>query len=126
MKQINLYNLTYFNNQAHLNKLNRLIQIREKLMIHDIAIATGCEFQDAAIILFYLYNYYVAEMFLIVYHNKHLDPPVPSLVRKFLEGFPQFPFTCSVCEEEVVSSAQVTYEFMASLKETVEFISEKK
>ena len=89
---ISLDKLPCLGYDSKLNILNRLVQTREALMLHELATSTGCSQQEAMLLLMLLYDLHLAELFLLVYHKDHIDTPIQS--RGLLEGFLSVPFTC--------------------------------
>jgi hypothetical protein len=124
MKRINLNNLDYFKESIPLLKLNRFIKIRTQFTMHEIAIASGCDFKNAMFIVLILYHHYAADLFLVIYHNDHLDNPIAAEIRPFLEGFPKLPYVCFLCERRITSLDQLSFDFMVKLlHNNIEFVS---
>lgn len=91
-------------------------------MPHQIASATGCSLEEALAVLLLLFRLSVAEAFLLVYHNIHEGDTPPILARGILDGLPQVPFVCEICQEEIASSSELSYDFLFKITENVCFI----
>ncbi len=109
----------FFNDQASLAKLNRLLSIHENLMPHQLAAATGCNLDEAMQVLMYLFYLRLARLYLLVYHISHSEP---VLKRSIFDGFPELPIICPSCELEIIKEDELEYDFLFSLLDKIEFI----
>jgi hypothetical protein len=76
-------------------------------------------YEDAFYILLILDNLNLCEIYLEVYHNCS-SLPIKRLV--YGSGFPELPFVCESCLNEVSSSESLRYNFIAITKELINFI----
>lgn len=107
---INLNSFPFFQDEASLTRLNNLFASRSNLMPHEVASATGCSLEEAMHLLMFLYDKRMAEAYLVVYHERHLDEP-PIEVRPIVQGFPSLPMVCEVCGEVISEEADLSYGF---------------
>lgn len=122
--QVNLDKLPCLEDSVSLETLNRLFRSRDAVMLHELATSTGCSQQESMFLLMYLYDLRLAEPFLLVYHEDHLD--VPILSRKLLDGFPSVPFTCPECERNITSTDQLSYDYSFKIVgNAIEFVTSK-
>jgi hypothetical protein len=91
-------------------------------MPHQVAAATGCELEEAMEVLMLLYDQYLAEALLLVYHNEHLDAPATAV--SISEGLPSLPFICSVCEKGISDPKELSYDFLFRLNGKILFVVE--
>jgi uncharacterized protein YebE (UPF0316 family) len=121
MTEVDLSNLHCFDNDLIISRLNRFIDINESLMPHSIAIATGCKLEEALTLLFTLYDKYLVEGYLLLYHKAHLD--FPFEIRNLSEGIPQKSISCSICETTDIPREEIFYDFEFKLRDQVIFIT---
>lgn len=114
--KINLNNFPYFRDPSNLEKLNRHIRLHPDFMLHQIAIATGCTYEDAMGILMLLYHQELTDVFLVIYHTSQSDTPI--LTNRFVDGLPLTPFVNPATDEVIESLNELTYEFLFRLKES--------
>jgi hypothetical protein len=107
-------------NDSNLEILQRLLKTRDALMPHQLAGATGCSLNEAMQLLLSLFDQGLAELLLLVYHRAHPDVPIQS--RNLLNGFPQLPFLCSECEDEIMSKDELLYDFLFRIPSPIELL----
>jgi hypothetical protein len=123
MTEVKLSKVYYFNEDSHLEKLNRHVRIHTDLMPHQVAAATGCKLEEAMEVLMLLFHLYLAEALLLVYHNDH--PNIPAKALNISEGLPSLPFICDVCEKEISNPDELSYDFLFKKKDDIQFVLEK-
>ena len=124
MKTISLEKSGFFSEPANLEKLNRFISSRNTLnfMPHELAVATGCAFEDAMEVLTLLYRLDIAKQFLLVYHIAEPDYVIEQ--RDIAQGPPDLPMiilNSNFNEVEVTDSRELLYSFLFKLNDKVEF-----
>jgi len=123
--KVNLHNLHCFSEHDKLVTLNRLAVTNPDLMPHQVAVATGCDLNEAMQVLMLLYDMHLAEAYTLVYHTTHSDgPPAEVLRAEISAGLPSFPLRCPLCQEEINSSDEVTYGFLFVLSQGIQFVAE--
>lgn len=121
--KINLSKADCFDQQKMIRTLGELIYKNTDLMIHQVAVATGCDLKQASYILFLLYHYYVADVRLLVYHLTCGTDNVPVIDRTLKEGLPEIPFHCPTCDRVITSIDELTFDFRFKiLTKDVEFV----
>lgn len=123
MLEINLSKFPFFKDKTARELLNRHIQNNPDVMPHGIAVVTGCSFNEATQILFLLFHLYLAEVFLLVYHNDH--PTRAIMARKLSEGFPILPVTCPICDRDIELESELAYDLLFKHKKQIVFIFEE-
>lgn len=122
MEIVSLERFHCFSNEASVLALNRLVEAHSVLMPHQIAVATGCNLDEAMSLLLHLYVLSVASPKTIVYHIlDETDPPVSILLRDLKEGPPELPFICPVCNQEVDSYDELNFDFVFILNTKTSF-----
>ena len=116
-KQLALHRLPSFRNTSQVQKLNDVFAIQNTLMPHQVAVATGCSLDDALTILLLLYDRYLAESFLLVYHVSH--PEQPILTRKLSEGPPSVPVQCDLCERVIENDDELAYDYLFKTRDQI-------
>lgn len=91
-----------------------------KIMPHDLAIRLGITRPDALAVLAILEADGLCTIKLLIYHK--CEPDVPAGAIPYGKGFPNLPWTCSLCEEEVDNYDDLSFDFMAEVKQSIEFI----
>lgn len=104
--------------------VNRLFQRRRESMMHEIATATGCKLEEAAGMFYLLFSRDAAIAFILVYHKQHNDLPVYSHRIPMAEGLPSVPLHCNVCDEEIETLDELTFDLQFQLVKDIEFVSE--
>jgi hypothetical protein len=112
-KEVNLVSFPYFKDSLHLQKLNQHIRLHRDFMTHQIAVATGCSFDDAFGILLLLHFCGLGDMKLLVYHQE--DSSLPMFVRDFSDGPPVPPFVNPINEQEITNTDDLEYDFLLKL-----------
>ena len=121
MAQVNITNIRYFLDNRRIELLENYLYVNDSLMPHSIAIATGCEYDEALSLLLLLYGKNLAEGFVLVYHQLHLDVPVDR--RPIEEGLSlRGSFNCPICDENVGADNDFYYDLEFILTYNVEFI----
>jgi hypothetical protein len=124
-QKVNLNKFRYFNERSHLDSLNHLIRSRNDLMPHEIAIGTGCSFEEAMGVLILLYHLDLADQYLLIYYNK--EPDVPVGMREISEGPPLLPFkinTSAFEEVEIYSMHDLSFGFLFKIRKEIDFVIE--
>lgn len=123
MKTLNLKHFPSFKREGILKNLNELVEHQKELMPHQVAVAAGCTLDEAMGILMLLTADEMAEAYLLVYHTTHDNSSqAPIMARKLTEGFPETPFTCDDCGQEINSTHNLRYDFLFKIKEDMQFI----
>lgn len=118
-EKIQLRSLSFFREPSRIQKLNDLFEIQDTLMPHQVAVATGCSYDDAFTILLLLYHRYLAESYLLVYHNQHNNTPILAL--GISEGLPELPIQCDLCDVAIENEKELSYGFIFSMNSRVIF-----
>lgn len=119
MNKVDISFLNRFKSHNKLFMLNDYILKRDRLMPHEIAVATGCSLSEATTLLIFLYHLYLAEPYLLTYHNQH--PLIVIDKTKLKDGLPKLPITCDYCEDEISGQEELIYEFEFILKDNIQF-----
>lgn len=120
MRTVSLYSLPCFSDSDIIEELNRIGSGQATLMPHVLAIQTGCALEEATALLLLLLRLSIVEGLLLVYHNAHIEDP-PIIARDLLDGLPDVPLVCDICQEKVFNRGDLSYDFMFRLKESVQF-----
>ena len=126
MRTVYLEKSGYFGEPDNLKKLNEFVNSRTTLqfMPHELAVATGCPFEDAMAILTLLYRLNMSAQFLLVYHIAESDYVIER--RDIALGPPSLPmtfFNSNFNEVEVTEPEELIYGFFFKLTDRVEFVS---
>lgn len=92
---------------------NRLAKAKSTLMPHEVSTGIGCSLVEAMQLLLLLYDQGYAEPFLLVYHKDHLDSPIAA--RDLVDGFPNLPFNCELCDQEITTRDSLMFDFLFKL-----------
>jgi hypothetical protein len=122
MKIINLSKFPCLSKEKQLQQINDLIKINDTLMPHQVATATGCGIEEALALLLFLYSLSISNSKLLIYHNNHLENNPPIFAREIKEGLPELPFICDICQTEVQSPDELSYDFLFRLNEEIHFV----
>jgi hypothetical protein len=104
--------------------VNQLFERRRENMMHEIATATGCKLEEVAGMFYLLYSRDAAIAFILVYHKQHNDLPVYSHRIPMEKGIPDMPLRCNVCDEEIETLDDLTFDLQFQLVKDIEFVSE--
>jgi hypothetical protein len=96
---------------------NRLAETKLAFMPHEVSTTIGCSLIEAMQLLLLLYDRGHAEPFLLVYHKDHLDGPVTA--RRLIDGFPDLPFNCELCDQEIDTRESLLFDFLFKLKSQI-------
>ena len=119
MLRVNLNKLPFFRSKEQVSKFNSLSYIHSRrLMYHQVANVTGLSFRESMTLLLYLFHVDLAELYILVYHVRH---PEPIDYRSIFDGFPELPYFCKECEEEVLNENDLKYDYLFVLNPDVEF-----
>jgi hypothetical protein len=100
-----------------LQSLNRLVELNELLMPHQVASATGCTLDEAMKLLMFLASIDIVETFLLVYHlNEDTETISPVMMRPLNEGPPKLPFICNKCGQQITNQNELSYDFIFRFK----------
>lgn len=89
-------------------------------MPHQLAVRLGIEYSDALTILAILDADGLCKNKLLIYHN--CEPEVAAGAIPYGQGFPDLPWFCPLCEEEVENYDELSFDVMAECAEAIEFI----
>jgi hypothetical protein len=121
MEQINLKAFPYFRQLRALTDLNLHVGIHNDFMPHQIAVATGCSLETAMGILLLAFNQSLVDAKLLVYHNTHPETPW-FLAQNIVDGFPNLPLVCSVCDAVIERDEELSYDFLFKPLATLRFV----
>lgn len=89
-------------------------------MPHQIAVMLGISYSDALGLLIELEDNHLCEMKLLIYHSCEPDVPIASM--PYGQGFPQLPWLCPNCDNEVDNMKDLRFDFMAKAFQSIQFI----
>jgi hypothetical protein len=89
-------------------------------MPHEISSPTGLKYSEILAIFTILQAEGFCKNSLLIYHN--CDPDTPMKVTPFEDGLPQLPCVCEYCQEEIYDMGEFSFDVMAKLINSVEFI----
>jgi hypothetical protein len=92
-------------------------------MPHQLAVQTGCSLKDAIALLLMLHILSIADGMLLIYHNSHPDAP-PIMIKNFLDGLPEVPFVCDMCQNEIKNRHELSYDLFFKQNMLVQFTVE--
>ena len=92
----------------------------QKVMPHEIASPLGLKYSEVLAILTILQAEGFCKNFLLIYHNCEKDIPIRAT--PFEEGIPRLPFFCSSCQEVIEEVSELSFDIMAKLYHSIEFI----
>lgn len=91
-----------------------------QIMPHDLAVRLGITRSDALTVLAILEGDGMCSMKLLVYHKCEPDNPAGAI--PYGQGFPNLPWLCPLCEEEVDNYDDLLFDFIAEINQAIEFI----
>jgi hypothetical protein len=112
-EKINLINI-FFEEQA--NRRARIFRVEAS----QLAQSTKIPYQTALSILVLLRMYKLAEQKIVVYHSCD-DFFTPADYIPLSMGFPQMPWTCPLCDDDVEDERELLYEFTFIFEDSVRF-----
>lgn len=126
MQHIVIHKSQFANDANKLMKLNDVVDNpNATLSVGYLTGATGCERDDALYILLLLYELYLVDAFLLVYHQNMTEN---AFLRTKLDvGFPRLPLTILTDDNEEVivdSIDQLFFKYEFNLLKIVQFITE--
>jgi hypothetical protein len=125
MKKINLYRFPRIGKSDSVKRLNRMIRGNRRLMLHQIAVATGCKLDEAMGFVYLVLYEKGGEAFILVFHiTEDTDPPVVAARRPVSKGLPPLPFICNNCGLEIDDPDELSFELELQVSEDVLFVSE--
>ncbi|MEM8674764.1 MAG: hypothetical protein AAGF83_12950 [Cyanobacteria bacterium P01_G01_bin.67] len=89
-------------------------------MPHQLATRLGISLSDALTIIAILESHGYSQNKLLIYHE--CEPEVPADAMPYGEGFPNLPWKCPHCGEEVDSYDELDFDIMAIAQDRIEFI----
>lgn len=101
-------------------ELNKKFSERTTAMPHELAVRLGITYAEALTIIALLEADGLCQNQLLIYHN--CDPDVLLDAIPYGIGFPNLPWTCPECKEEVESYDELSFDIMAIASEAIEFI----
>lgn len=122
MTKVNISKFKCFTESGRLDKLNAFFDERTEAMPREIAAQTGCGLREAMSLLMFLFHLYLAEAFILVYHNEHPETPISK--RSLIGGLPTLPMQCEDCDDEIENPDQLSYEFWFKFKSKISLYTE--
>ncbi|WLT37523.1 hypothetical protein NON20_17130 [Synechocystis sp. B12] len=112
--------LTKFIDTSEIESINRIFD-RQGKEISPFRLTQNLNliYEDALYILLVFENMNLCDLYLEVYH-KCSSLPIKRI--PFGQGFPEIPFFCDSCQTEICSSGDLSYNFMAIMKDSVYLI----
>jgi hypothetical protein len=103
------------------SKLNKKFRSSElKVMPHELAGPLALKYSEALAILTILQAEGLCKNLLLIYHNCEPDTPIDAI--PFEEGIPKVPFECKSCQELIQDLSELSFDVMAILFSSIEFI----
>lgn len=90
-----------------------------KWMPHELKNLAGLTHAQVLTVFTHLENIHLSETYLLIYHSCTEEIVA---TRFFRDGFPSFPWHCPYCDEEVFDGDELSFDIMAKLNESIEFI----
>jgi hypothetical protein len=105
---------------SHLEALNgRFSSEGQRVMPHVLAIDLGLTAAHGLAVIDILHSDGVAEVVLVVYHN--CEPDLPAGYLPFGNGFPDLPWHCPICEEDVKDIAELRFDIECRTPQELSF-----
>lgn len=124
VERIDLARFPCLGSPEAIDAVNRLFKRNRESMMHEIAVTTGCDFEEVVGMFYLLFSHDAAEAFILVYHKRHNDLPVASHRIPLVEGLPKLPFRCNICDDEIVTIDELSFDLQFQLTKDIEFVSE--
>ena len=114
--------------QYHLDSLSDIQKVElsrqfnesgKDAMPHQIAVRLGITYSEALTILVKLEGDGLCEMKLLIYHR--CEPDIPIAAMPYGQGFPQLPWLCPNCDEEVEDNKELLFDFIAIAFQPIQF-----
>lgn len=86
------------------------------VMPHQLALEAELDYDEASQLLMALDLVGVIQLYLLIYHNCY-EAPVDR--KRFADGFPELPFECKHCCEEIHAYAELDYDLEAVINEAI-------
>ena len=127
MRALNLARFPHLRTQEAVKTLNRMKARNTQLIVHQVAVATGCDIAEAIGMVYLLLFQQGGQAFILTYHNTDpTDPPVHTgPPRPLLEGLPPLPIVCTVCGRKIESAKELSFDLEFRVAEDIVFISEQ-
>lgn len=106
--------------KAKLNELFGKYKPGRTTMPHQLAVQVGITYSEALTILAVLDADGLWKNKLLIYHK--CEPDVPADAIPYGQGFPDLPWHCPLCEEDVEDYDDLLFDVMADASEAIEFI----
>jgi hypothetical protein len=101
------------------NKLNEHFRKSTTAMPHQLAVLLGIKYAEALTILTILDADGLCKNKLLIYHQ--CEPETPADAIPYGQGFPNLPWTCPLCEEEVDNYDELLFDIMAQADHPINF-----
>lgn len=88
-------------------------------MPHQLAVLLGIDYSDALAILAILEADGLCNNKLLIYHR--CEPDVPAGAIPYGQGFPNLPWACPLCQEEVEDYDELSFDIMAIASKVIKF-----
>ncbi|MCB2167588.1 MAG: hypothetical protein KQI78_08005 [Deltaproteobacteria bacterium] len=110
MEQLNIEWFPFLSDKEF-DKLDILMKtFPNDLMPHQIAVSLGVDVIKALAVIHILSEKYQSNMLLLIYHKCDISKIVYA--RQLNSGFPELPWVCSDCDEEVNSYSDLNFDIM--------------
>ena len=106
---INMNKVPYFSNPKRLRRLKEFLSVRDDFMVHELAVATGCSFQEALSVCVLLWHFQVAEIYILLSLPDLSD--ITLYQGKLSDGPPKLPFYNEDYDIQIDNLSDMTYEF---------------
>ncbi len=83
------------------------------LMPHQIAVQLGIDLSRAFSVIYILSDKNISDTLLLIYHKCDSSKVVDAM--PFGTGFPELPWTCPDCDEEVSNYSELNFDIMSNL-----------
>lgn len=109
MKIIQISKFKYFSTEKNFSRLKDIFSRHRMVEPYQLAVATGCSLEEATAILLYLFQKDIGKIYILVFHNVHLDKP--HIEKRSLEsGYPKLPILCDICDEQISDEEELSYD----------------
>ncbi|NJR19829.1 MAG: hypothetical protein HC785_32010 [Calothrix sp. CSU_2_0] len=109
-----------FLSEKHKAELSNYLKAWTTVMPHQLAVWLGIEYSEAIAVLSVLEAQGLCEMKLLIYHN--CEPEVPVGAIPFGKGFPDLPWICPNCQQNIDNYDELSFDSMAIFKQQIEFV----
>ena len=113
------YHLDSLSDRQKIELSRQFNESGKNAMPHQIAVRLGITYSEALNILVKLEANRLCEMKLLIYHQ--CEPDIPISTMPYGQGFPQLPWLCPNCGEEVEDYKELSFDFMAIAFQPIQF-----